>query len=212
MPSKPKPLESPDRDWGEARDLALRLATNLPAMLARFRHDADRTVEVASMGCRGLLGLDPADLIDSRLVAFASLIHPDDAARVHAEIEEGVREGRPFRVGYRLKRVDGTFAAVDEVGCAIVGSQGTVSGVESLVVPAPAHPEFALEVERLGRAARQAAHDLNNVLATIRTTAELVSLEAGSERVAADMAEIMAAADRGAALARTLGKLRAGGA
>jgi hypothetical protein len=164
------------------------------------------------MGCRGLLGFDPADLSGSRLVAFGSLIHPEDAARVHTEVEEGVREGRPFHVWYRLKRVNGTFVSVHEAGCAIVGPRGTISGIESLVVPAPTRPLRTPEVEELGRAARQTAHDLNNTFATIRTTAELVSLEAESDSVAADMAEIMAAADRGAALARTLRQLAAGAA
>jgi signal transduction histidine kinase len=69
-------------------------------------------------------------------------------------------------------------------------------------------------MEALGRLSAGFAHDLNNFLALIRTTAELAMLErSDDETLARDLTEIMSATDRGTQLSRQLlqfGRARTG--
>ncbi len=62
----------------------------------------------------------------------------------------------------------------------------------------------AQRLESVGQLAGGVAHDVNNLLAAISSNAELIALDTHDERIRADVAEILDATRRGAALTRRL--------
>ncbi len=59
--------------------------------------------------------------------AWGSVVHPDDRARVAAEWESALAEGREYTGRYRYLRPDGTVAWVDSAATAIRADDGTVT-------------------------------------------------------------------------------------
>ncbi len=192
-------LHALDPDTIRGEDLLRRVLGSLPGMAVRCRTDVDRTIEFATLGCKSLTGFDPADLVGSRVVTYAQLIHPEDRARVLAAVRDSIRSAAPFEVTYRLRRVDGTDLRVREIGCPVRGLSGEVEAIEGLVttVPHEAVSEPEPQVQAI-------VHDLNNVLGMIKTTAELVLLEARDPTVSADLTDIVSAATRASTLTRRL--------
>jgi hypothetical protein len=171
----------------------------LAAVVFRCRPDPDRTVEFMSLGCRTLTGFEAGDLVGNRAVSFGRIVHDDDRARVLDTVQGAVRTGEPFTLNYRLRRVDGRAVSVREHGYAVRGASGDVEAIEGLIVAVQGWSEHELEGLALS-----VAHDLNNVLATIKTTAELALLEARDPAVVADLSDIVSAAARGVRLGHRL--------
>ncbi len=92
------------------------LLGNLPGMAYRCRIDPYWTMEFVSEGSIALTGYAPADLIDNRRLSYGSLIHPDDYERVQQNVDEALREQRPFQITYRLLTASGEEKWVWEQG------------------------------------------------------------------------------------------------
>ena len=148
------------------------LLANLPGLAYRCRNDPDRTMEFASEGCLALTGYRPADLVASRVVAYAELIHPDDRDRVWREVQGALRARRRFQVTYRLRTADGGEKWVCEQGCGVASPEGLPRAVEGFVSDAPPQvgayraleeraAERAREVETLLEIARNIASTLD---------------------------------------------------
>lgn len=77
-------------------------------------------------------GYDAGDLLGGA-VRFADLIHPDDAARVEAEVAQYIAQGiDEYRQEYRLRRADGGWVWVDDRTSLVRDADGrllTISGV-----------------------------------------------------------------------------------
>jgi PAS domain S-box-containing protein len=108
----------------ESRRALATLMANLPGMAYRCRVDRDFTVEFASEGALPLTGYAPDELVESRVVAFGDLIVEDDRARVWAEVEEAVREGRPFQLEYRITHREGGERWLQENGVPVERAGG----------------------------------------------------------------------------------------
>ena len=124
--------ETEPRDAHDARFLR-RLLRNLADMAYRRRHDDDGTMEFVSEGSRKLTGFTSHELVNNRVVSYQALIHPDDRYRVWSAVEEGIKTGRPHRVTYRIRRVDGTERWVWEQGISVRGEDGEVEAIEGVV-------------------------------------------------------------------------------
>lgn len=91
------------------------LVSNLPGVAYRCRNDATYAAAFVSEGVRDLIGVDPGALTAGP-GGFAAFIHPDDLPRVWAEVDAAVAEGRPYLLGYRMRRADGAVRWVWEQG------------------------------------------------------------------------------------------------
>jgi len=184
-----------DPETMRSEDLLRRVIGSLPALVYRCKPGPERTVEYISLGCRTLTGFDPVDLVGNRVVSYGELIHPDDRSRVLQAVTEALGRGDTFTITYRVRRVDGRHASVREHGIPVRGASGEVEAIEGLIVAVQGMTEDELE-----RNALEVAHDLNNVLAAIKTTAELALIEGRDPTLVADLEEIVSATLRGAAL------------
>ena len=164
-----------------------------------------------------ILGYPPDELV--ALPSVLDVVHPHDRERFADDLRRRMEgESVELRHEFRVRRQDGQDrwmemhgSRVDTAdGLAVMGTLLDVTDRKRL--QRRYHEEQKMEA--LSRLSAGIAHDLNNFLALIRTTAELAMLEhPGDGALARDLSEIMAATERGTALSRQLmhfGRARAG--
>jgi PAS domain S-box-containing protein len=181
-----------------------RLLKNLPGMAYRCRTDPKRTMEFVSAGSRDVTGFDPSDLVDGQVVSYATLIHEDDRGRVQEAVRTAVATRQRFQVTYRMRRADGGERWVWEQGRVSVGDPGEPGRIEGFIVDVTEQGEVDRERhelekrEALAQMATDIAHDLNNFLGVIRTTAEVLAAERSHDTaLTKDLRDIIDAVTRG---------------
>lgn len=158
----------------------------------------DGTIEYDSPAIERVLGYPPGALVGSR--AF-DLVHPDDVDKALTELERTllVRDySEPAEV--RLRHRDGSYRYVEAIACLLPTGSVLVSSRD---ITLQRRTGEAQKMEALGRLAGAIAHDFNNILFVAKAHAERVRTGAEPD-VAGAMAEVVDAADRGAALTRQL--------
>lgn len=124
------------------------LMDNLPGMAYRCRLDPDWTMLFVSQGCTRLTGYRPEDLVDNRLVSYASLINPEDNERMAADVQAAVASGQSFSLEYGLTRRDGSRIWVWERGRGVEEENGTVV-LEGIVLDISDRKALESELEEL---------------------------------------------------------------
>jgi PAS domain S-box-containing protein len=104
----------------------------LPAALAEFA-DAlphlvwvtapDGAVVYASRRAREFAGTAPGEVLGS---GWLALVHPDDADRAVAVLQEATATGEPLAAEYRVRRADGVYRWMSARGAPIRGDDGTM--------------------------------------------------------------------------------------
>jgi len=160
-----------------------------------------------------IFGYTVAQILE--LDSVEALVHPDDRARVAENLRRRL-DGDVDELHYDFRGVrrDGTPCEVEVHGRRVGWDGGpAVIGVVLDVTARERARRFyhgAKKMEALGQLAAGVAHDFNNILAVIKTTAHLMKPTAelatadGYEQWEADVAEISAAVDRAAALCHQL--------
>jgi PAS domain S-box-containing protein len=100
------------------------LVANVPGVIFRCSIDNDWTMEFLSDEIEELVGYPASDFIANNVRTYASVIHPDDATRLAAEVGAAVLEDRPYTIEYRTLHRDGSIGHVVERGQAILGRDG----------------------------------------------------------------------------------------
>ncbi|MGE0668997.1 MAG: PAS domain S-box protein [Sphingomonadales bacterium] len=124
-----------EKALGESQRRLVTLMDNLPGGFAfRCRHDPFWTMEIISKGCFEVLGYPPEALIDNRMVAFATMIHPEDEKRVRREILEAINLGRPFQVSFRVITRKGEVKWLMQQGTPQFVGKAEVQALEGVVI------------------------------------------------------------------------------
>ena len=139
-------------------------------------------------------------------------IHPEDRQQVVASIRRAIDEGHArWEYEYRFRRGSGKYALVHERGLIMRSTDGVplrMLGCAADVSRQQRSQEVLRQSQRLealGRLAGGVAHDLNNMLMAIVGFTEMLDrgFAPGDER-RRETAEVLAAANRSAALTRQL--------
>ncbi len=109
------------------------LVQNIPGTVYRCALDEHWTVMFVSDHIETLSGYPLADFIDNRVRSYASIIHPDDAARVDLEARAGVARHAPYTLEYRIIHADGKVRWVLEKGQASFDGQGNVAWLDGVI-------------------------------------------------------------------------------
>ncbi len=130
-----------------------------------------------------IAGFEPGT-VDVSNELFFQLAHPDDHAAIRQAMTTAIREHRPYSIVHRLIRPDGQERIVQEEAeiffdkaggkpVKIVGTAHDITERKSL------EQQFlrAQRMESLGTLAGGIAHDLNNVLAPIMMSIDLLKLK-----------------------------------
>jgi PAS domain S-box-containing protein len=168
----------------------------------RFEYANPRLAEIFGYSVEELLALP----------SIEEVIHPDDRGRVAENLRRRL-EGEVDELRYEVRalRRDGALRVVEVHGRRIQIEGAPVVMGMLLDVTERKQREWryheARMMEALGRMARGVAHDLNNFLAVIKSTAEIAMLDRpGDEALAGDLRDIVAAAERGVALGKQLAR------
>jgi PAS domain S-box-containing protein len=100
------------------------LVANVPGIIFRCAIDEDWTMEFLSDEIEEVVGYPASDFIRNKVRTFNSVIVPEDAVVLAAEVDEAVRENRPYTIEYRVVHRDGSIRHVVERGQAILGRDG----------------------------------------------------------------------------------------
>ncbi len=178
-------------------------ALDLTAVLA-----PDGTVLFVSESSERLLGIRPDDIRGRNVF---DLIHREDGAHVKERIAGVLARGAKFEaIEFRIRHADGTWRTLSAIGKPLPPE----TGIEGLIINArdlserlelEAQLRQSQKMEAVGRLAGGVAHDFNNLLTAILGYTELLLADVGPEDPkAAELNEILTAAQRAAALTRQL--------
>ena len=129
-----KPPASPNSCSNDASALSLDLLlSNLPGAVYRCLNDTEWTMEFISAGVERLTGYVPAAFIGEDPVSFASLIHPDDRAKVADDTNAAIRDRRAYQLSYRITNAAGQLRWAWEQGAAVYDERGAVVALEGFI-------------------------------------------------------------------------------
>ncbi len=178
-------------------------ALDLTAVLA-----PDGRVLFASPSVERLLGIRPDD---AKGMNALDLIHPEDAPHVKERIAGVLARGSRFEhVEFRMRHSGGTWRTLSAVGKPLppeTGIKGLIINARDLSERQELESQLrqSQKMEAIGRLAGGIAHDFNNLLTAILGYTELLLQDVGPEDPkTAELNEILAAAQRAAALTRQL--------
>ena len=164
------------------------LLSNLPGAAFRCRSDEHRTLEFISEGCKELSGYEPGDLIGSRVVSFASLMHPEDRKEVMASIADAIAGHRMYEATYRIRTGDGRERWIWERGQGVLSAAGSADLLEGFITDVTEKRRLesqflrAQRMESIGTLAGGIAHDLNNILAPVLMALSILKLKLTAPR------------------------------
>jgi PAS domain S-box-containing protein len=101
----------------ERRERELReITAQVPGVVYRvvLADDGTRRIDFISDGVRTLYGVEPEDAVQNRRL-LAHFRHPEDLARVDAELAVAARERRPLTTEFRIVRADGSQRWVQQI-------------------------------------------------------------------------------------------------
>ncbi|MCP4572257.1 MAG: PAS domain-containing protein [bacterium] len=170
------------------------LLGNLPGMVYRCQNDPDWTFDYVSEGCLGLTGYEPDNLVNSRTISYAEIIHPEDRQLVWDGVQEALAAGHEFELEYRIITRSGQVRWMWERGIMVPGDLGEPDLLEGFITDITPRKRAEEErvglelrlrqsqkIEAMGTIAGGIAHDFNNILASIMGYAELALLDAEPE-------------------------------
>jgi PAS domain S-box-containing protein len=125
-----------------------------------------------------------ASEIEPGIESFENRVHADDLRRVIDGIRDSIDTGeKSWRAEYRFLRKDGSYAVVQDSGYILRDATGKgirmVGGMRDLTEKKRMEAQHlrAQRMESIGTLAGGIAHDLNNVLAPIMMSIELLKLD-----------------------------------
>lgn len=156
-------------------------------------------------------GYTPEDFLSERL-DFHSLIHPEDLARVRAEVAAHLQKRHTsFEQDYRLRKSSGEWAWLYDRTVVTYAEDGTPVDMDGYVIDITERKQLdqdllqAQKIESIGRLAGGVAHDFNNLLTVILGAAEIAAQrQIADSETARALESIQEAADRAATLTAQL--------
>ena len=165
----------------EAREAAFQsLIQNIPGTVFRCKLDEHWSILFLSDHIEALSGYPLTDFINNQVRSYASIIHPDDIARVDREVRTSVERHAPYTIEYRIIHADGTTRWVLENGRATYDKQGAVAWLEGVITDITAHKHTEHQLRQHSQRL-QALLDLSQEFATLdldkvlQTTTERVA-------------------------------------
>ena len=159
------------------------LVSNLPGMVYRGLSHPDWVMTYVSDGCRAVTGYERDELEGNRVVTFEKLVHPDDRGWLSNKRLEALGSQASFNSEYRIATKQGEIRWVWERASGIFDAEGTLLGIEGFVQDVTERRKLeaqwlrAQRMESIGTLAGGIAHDLNNVLAPILLSLELLKMK-----------------------------------
>ncbi len=172
------------------------LLGNLPGMAYRSINTHEFTMLFASEGCVDLTGYTHEELTGNNSINWGELIHHEDREMVWNSIQQAVGSRENFNINYRLIAKDSSVKYVWDKGLGVFNDRGDLMFLEGFVLDVTKEKEAEIilrdferremEMEKaraVGQLAGGIAHDLNNKLMAIGSSASLLELKIRDEEI-----------------------------
>ena len=216
---QPRKPDENDAKKNEAAPLEIVPATSADyfEVVAQATNDAVRDWDVRTgalawpRGLDSLLGHEPSAEC-AKIGFWLRHIHPDDLARVQDSLRLAFAgTAKRWSGEYRFRRADGEYLHILERALILRDADGTALRLAGPMMDVSTRKQLQAEacrsqrMEAFGQLAGGVAHDFNNFLTTILGYSDLLLSESSVKgRVASQIKEIRASADRASALTNQL--------
>ena len=109
------------------------LISNLPGMVYNCLNDRNWTMMFVSDGALALTGYSPDELIESKVVAYNNLVHPDDRQSVYDAVQGGIEKKSAYTMEYRIISKTASVKYVWERGQGVFAPDGKLYRLEGFV-------------------------------------------------------------------------------
>lgn len=99
------------------------LADNIPGIVFTGVNDEQLSTTYVNKAWERILGYSTDDILNGR-VSFSELIHPEDRAVVHAQVEAALAKREPYHLEYRARHADGHWIWLEEHSQGVFDSDG----------------------------------------------------------------------------------------
>ncbi|MBW4547130.1 MAG: PAS domain-containing protein [Symplocastrum torsivum CPER-KK1] len=110
------------------------LVDNIPGAVYRSILDSDWTMLFISEAIADISGYPASDFVTNQVRTFASIIHPEDLAKVQQTIQDALVAGTSYHLEYRIIDKSGSIRWVYEQGQIVYGDDGAVSCLDGLIL------------------------------------------------------------------------------
>lgn len=116
----------------EREDLLRSLLSNFPGAAYRREYSGRHAIHYLSAAVQQLTGYSATKFIADQ-ISFSAIIHPEDITRINASVQKALRTKRVFDIEYRIKRADGIWRHVQEIGRGVYGVTGALEFVDGFI-------------------------------------------------------------------------------
>ena len=193
---------------------SLRLSEERFQLVSRATNDAIWDLDIATKtlwwgdGYYTLFGYDRSEVLPA-LTSWIGRIHPEDEPRVSAGFQQAITgAATEWKDEYRYRRKDGAYAVVQDRAHIIRDAGGRALRMVGGMTDITEHKKIlnqylrAQRMESIGTLAGGIAHDLNNVLAPVLMSIELLRLQIPDQNAQRLLKTIEQSTRRGADLVR----------
>lgn len=154
------------------------IMAGLPGMVFRCRNDKNWTMLFVSKGCLALTGYTEEELIQTHVLSYARIIHPEDRRRVLNLVNKNIDSKEHYNISYRIITKTGQVKWVSENAVGVYDDHGQLLFIEGMIIDITSQKESEKEVEKhlnelrrvndeLDRFSTSVSHDLRSPLLTI---------------------------------------------
>jgi PAS domain S-box-containing protein len=140
------------------------LVDNIPGAVYRCVLDSDWTMLFISEAIADISGYPASDFVKNPVRTFASIIHPEDLAKVQQMIRDALVAGKSYHLEYRIIDKLGSIRWVYEQGQIVYGDDGAVSCLDGLILDISDHKQAALASQQVQEALQHSQSLLAGVL------------------------------------------------
>lgn len=139
------------------------LVANIPGVVYRRKYDSDWTMQFISNFIAEITSYPIADLLHNQVRTFASLILPQDKARVEAAILEAVTQRKPYVIEYRIYRADQTVRWFYDKGQGIFDTDGNLLSLDGVIFDSTDYKQTQEELHSSEEKFRQLTENIREV-------------------------------------------------
>ncbi len=140
------------------------LVDNIPGAVYRCVLDSDWTMLFISEAITDISGYPASDFVNNQVRTFASIIHPEDLAKVRQMIQDALVAGTSYHLEYRIIDKLGSIRWVYEQGQIVYGEDGAMSCLDGLILDISDHKQATLASEQVQEALQHSQSLLAGVL------------------------------------------------
>lgn len=124
------------------------LVSNIPGVIFRCNYDTHWTMRFISDDIEEITGYPSQDFIHNRVRSFASIIHPEDGARVNEMIRGSFLEKDPYALQYRIRNAHGQTRWVQENGQGMYDREGHILYIDGVILDITEQKEAEQKLDR----------------------------------------------------------------